>query len=63
VAAVRRLAYPLQNPDAVRGGSVMDLLFSSWAGILSALVILFMFGMAIFLVTMFIKRSKNGSGD
>jgi hypothetical protein len=40
----------------------MDLLFGSWAGILSFLVIAFMIGMAIFLVGMFMKRSSRRDG-
>jgi hypothetical protein len=39
----------------------LELLFGSWTGILSLFVILFMVGMAVFFVIMYLKLG-NGSG-
>ena len=39
----------------------LELLFGSWAGILSLFIILFMVGMGVFFVIMYRKLS-NGSG-
>jgi hypothetical protein len=39
---------------------VVDLLFSSWIGILSLFTIVFMLGMAVFLYVFFTKHMKEG---
>ena len=39
---------------------VVELLFSSWIGLLSAFTILFMLGMAIFLYIFVSKHMKEG---
>jgi hypothetical protein len=39
---------------------VVELLFSSWIGVLSLFTILFMLGMAIFLYVFFSRHMKEG---
>jgi hypothetical protein len=38
----------------------LELLFGSWTGLLSLFVILFMVGMAVFFITMYLKKSADG---
>lgn len=39
----------------------LEVLLGSWTGLLSLFVILFMVGMAVFFVTMYLKKAGNGS--
>lgn len=39
---------------------VVELLFGSWIGLSSLFVILFMVGMVIFFIAMFIKKTGEG---
>lgn len=39
---------------------VLELLFGSWIGLLSLFAIVFMIGMAVFFVTMYVKKTGEG---